>query len=172
MKINIILLLAIILNLSCNQTGNSSIKVIDNNNIKSIFNKEVNLVFIWTTWCGVSKSILINLYKNLKVDSSKVNVILLCGNADIETVDSIFKKEKINCTNYFINNNSNLFAFIDRKNIKNFIESNFKNINGIDLKGNYGIPISLLIDSNLNVIDNNVPQKSDEIINLLNNYIK
>jgi len=132
--------------LSCSQANADSTNRIDHSNIKSIFNKPLNLVFIWTTWCGVSKSILKETYTSLQRDSNRYNIILICGNDDPIGVDNYFKSIDIQLKKYIIDKSSNHFPFLDRSNIKEFIFHEFKN-NNTKLNGNFGVPISLLLDS-------------------------
>jgi len=108
--------------LSCSQATSNTIVEIKESNIKSVFNKPLNLVFLWTTWCGVSKSILKETYTKLQIDSNQYNIILICGNNDLIVVDKYLSSLNISLKRYCIDNSSNIFPIIDRKNIKEFIK--------------------------------------------------
>jgi hypothetical protein len=149
--------------LSCRQANSNSIIEIKESNIKSVFSKPLNLVFLWTTWCGVSKSILKETYTKLQIDSNQYNIILICGNNDPFVVDKYLNSLNINLKRYCIDNSSNIFPIIDRKNIKEFIKQKFNNTENISLDGNFGVPVTLLIDSSLNILNSNMPQDTTNI---------
>ncbi len=50
-------------------------------------------------------------------------------------------------------------------NIKNFIKNEFKETKKINLKGNFSVPISILVDSNLTIINSHMPQDTFNIRN-------
>lgn len=157
--------------ISCKQDTNSnSITRIKESNIKTIFNKPINLVFIWTTWCGVSKSILSDTYTQLQKDSNQYNIIIICGNDDEIGIEN--KLNDLQFKKYVISNATDYFPFIDRLNIKDFITTKFKNTNDIKLEGSFGIPISILVDSSLNVLNSNMPQDTLNIHRIINDLKK
>jgi len=149
--------------LSCSQANSNSIRKIDESNIKSVFNKPLNLVFIWTTWCGVSKSVLKETYTKLQRDSNQYNIILISGNNDPIVVDKYLNSLNISLKRYCIDNSSNIFPIIDRKKIKEFIMQKFSNTENISVDGNFGVPVTLLIDSSLNILNSNMPQDTTNI---------
>ncbi|MBK9301264.1 MAG: hypothetical protein IPN14_11825 [Bacteroidetes bacterium] len=149
--------------LSCSQATSNTIVEIKESNIKSVFNKPLNLVFLWTTWCGVSKSILKETYTKLQIDSNQYNIILICGNNDLIVVDKYLSSLNISLKRYCIDNSSNIFPIIDRKNIKEFIKQKFNNTENISVDGNFGESVTLLIDSSLNILNSNMPQDTTNI---------
>lgn len=141
------------------------------NNIKAILNKPKNLVFIWTTWCGVSKELLENTYKHLYIKDSQTNIVIICGNDDIQSIEKIFAKQKISYPIYILEGSSNIFPFRDRQNIKYFINNQFKDPNSLSkLEGSFGIPLTMLIDSNLVILNANMPQDTLGLYTLMKNY--
>lgn len=155
---------------SCKSKNVGSLKEINDSNIKSIFNKKRNLVFIWTTWCGASKDIIKDTYANIQKDTNDYNIILICGNLDEDNIDRIFSKNNINLKKYITGNATNYLPIMDRKNIKNFILENFTNTDSIDFKGNFSIPITLLVDSNLKILNYDMPQDSTNIRLFIDSY--
>lgn len=155
--------------ISCN-TNSELVSRIDDTNIKGKLNKPLNLVFVWTTWCGVSKNIIKETYTTLQNDSNKYNIILLCGNDDPVTIVQLFKSLNLKLNMYIISNASNYFPLVDRRNVKAFILNTFHNTSDLELNGNFGIPISLLVDSSLNIINNHMPQDTLNIRNVIEQY--
>lgn len=155
---------------SCNNSTSQTAMKIDKSNIKSIFNKPNNIVFIWTTWCGVSKSILKETYSVLQKDTNDYNIIIICGNSDFDNIRSAFESIPLKLNKYIISNASNYFPYSDRKNIKNFIQEQFENVELANLDGNYGIPITMLVDSTLKIINFNMPQDTTNIRAIINQY--
>lgn len=151
--------------LSCSKSNSYSIIEIGESNIKSVFNKPLNLVFIWTTWCGVSKSILKETYTKLQNDSNQYNIILICGNNDPIVAGEYLNSLNITLNKYCIDNSSDFFPIIDRNNIRKFVAQNFNRIENIKMEGSFGIPITLLIDSSLNILNSNMPQDTTNIRN-------
>jgi hypothetical protein len=127
-------------------------------------------VFIWTTWCGVSKSILKETYTKLQKDSNQYNIIIICGNDSPSEVDKYLNSINISLERYCINNSSNFLPYMDRKNIKKFINENFRNNESMNMKENFGVPITLLIDSSLNILNSNMPQDTTNIRNEIVKY--
>lgn len=156
--------------LSCNNPKSSTIIKIEKSNIKSVFNKRLNLVFIWTTWCGVSNSILKETYTYLQNDTNEYNIIIICGNNDLEGIQNKFSSLDLNYKKYIIGNSSNILPIMDRKNIKEFISKEFKNTKNLKLEGNFGIPLSFLVDSSLNILNSNMPQDTTNIKIEINKY--
>lgn len=149
----------------------SLINEITNANIKNIFNKPKNLVFIWTTCCGVSKNILKETYSVLQKDSKDYNIIVVCGNNAPESIEALYRQLDINLKMYIIKGASNNFPLFDKINIKKFITEEFTNGKDNSPEGYFfGIPITLFVDSNLNILNNDMPQDTTNIRNIILNY--
>lgn len=98
--------------LACNTLSNdntSLITEITSSNIKDIFNKPKNLVFIWTTWCGVSKNILKETYSILQKDTNEYNIIVVCGNNDPQSIETLYRQLDIKLKMYIVKGANNYF---------------------------------------------------------------
>lgn len=166
----VITLSFVLMQLACSELKPSSCIRIDETNIKSIFNKPLNLVFIYTTWCGVSKSVLKETYATIQKDSNEYNIILVCGNNHQKAIDNYFKTAHITLKKFVIGNSSNILPMLDRLHIKDFINKQFKNSQMIELQNNFGIPITLLVDSSLSILHTDMPQDSTQIRNEILKY--
>ncbi len=136
-------------------------------NIESIIRKPKNVVFIWTTWCSASKDVLENTYQFLQVDTSEVSVSILCGNNDLEEVRNIYKKYHLKYDTLILSDASNFAALLDRRNIKSFIQTSFDQSQLVNLEGNFGLPVTLLVDENKVVIQGRMPQDTASIMQIL-----
>ena len=96
------------------------------------------------------------------------NVILLCGTSGL---DKKVKSYNIpGLQSYYIARPGNGIPFVDRLKIKNFIEKLFPGQHFERMKKSirYGIPLTIIVDSNMNVLTEDGPQ---DVHNLLHSYL-
>ncbi|HRP91181.1 MAG TPA: hypothetical protein PKX92_14220 [Edaphocola sp.] len=123
------------------------------------------ILFVWTSWCGVSDEILQNTYLKHQDSFLKndMNVILLCGSANQDPIiESINSNKKLKA--FYLEGSNTSIPYFNRKNIEKTLNDVFdkKSIEKI-FEGNFGIPITFIVDSSLNVIYPNAPQKFSEL---------
>ena len=148
---------------ACSSPTNPSVHSIDSSNAKAIVRKHKNLVFIWSTWCAASREILGNTYQYLQVDTNEVSVSIICGNSDLQEIRDIYRKYHLHYDTLIISNASNYIALLDRKNIRSFIQKSFRHYELANTNGNFGLPVTLLVDESNTIINACMPQDTAAI---------
>ncbi len=135
--------------------------------------KPKTLLFFWTSWCGASHYVLENTYKNLADSLEKLsinaNIILLCASANQDSTIKVLS-ELSGIQSYYMENPGSGVAPLDRYRIKKFLNTNFgkdnqKLITGGDFQ--FGIPISIIVNNENELINSNAPQEAPYLIKLL-----
>lgn len=101
----------------------------------------------------MSNRVLTSTYKPILKDSIMKNlgILLICADNQLlfEDIDSVFTKLDLMSYNKFVTSGKSVFY---RDNMKQFIESSFVGYEKVNLKDAFGVPITLLVDSNLNIL--------------------
>ncbi len=141
--------------------------LINESNVGELISSDVNLVFITTSWCSASKYVLKNTYVNL-CDSLKdrLNVLIICASEKEDKFKNYLKEIGVNCSYYLLPKKFHSEFFLehpDRKRIRHFIKNNLKGYKGLKLKQQFAVPVSLFVNSKLEIIST-APQKVEEIM--------
>lgn len=157
-----------ICNEGCGHRPTASLSVNSFQLQKLIKEKHHSVLFFWAEWCGASRTIIPKTYLALadSVYNNHIdaNLILLCGSP---SMDSSVKALNIpGLHSYYITPCGSGFPMADRIEIKKYIQNMFPNykFENMDNSLTYGIPITLIVDNKLKVIDKNGPQ---DVANLL-----
>ncbi len=124
--------------------------------LRSKLDKDVNLLIFSASWCSVSQEILKKEYSKLCSSKNNFNVIII-------SVDNQLKIEGISCKIYGLKKSVNGFAFSHRRIIKNYIKETLYKTENLNLEGSFGIPVSLFVSRNLDVLTE-APQNAKSII--------
>ncbi|SFT52476.1 hypothetical protein SAMN05216474_1077 [Lishizhenia tianjinensis] len=129
-------------------------RIISEENIHSIIDKKLNLVYIFTDWCGACRETLHDFYgsKALKNKDLDVNIILIGANhAKKDEYLELKEASEIDLPIYLLENTDllSLKAITDHPRIENFIKSNFTNYGELNFNG---VPITFYADENLTII--------------------
>lgn len=168
-KILFIVLLLCVFTLGCNKKE-IQYQCINKIPIASLLSKKKNLIYFWTDWCGASKKVLKKTYSQLRKDTTDFNVIIICGSHKHEFVNKFFIDNQLTYPKYVLCNYYNITPILDRIAIKKFINNNFKNIDNKILKGNFAIPVSMLVDNNMNELNSDMPQDTANIKNIIHSF--
>jgi hypothetical protein len=142
---------------------------------KIIRQKKYTVLFFWTSWCSVSKQIIPKTYLAIADSVSRnhidANLVLLCGSPE---TDSTVKGLNIpGLQSYYIAPLGNGFPFTDRMKIKKYIHRLFPEYDFKQLKGlSYGIPVTLIVDKNMQVVNPNGAQDVKSLLRTLTDYYK
>ncbi len=125
--------------------------------VKKIISEDLNLVFLTAEWCSASKSVLKRTYTKL-CDSLKdeVNIVIICASEENNNFKNQLDELGINCPYYLLPNKSShekILEHGDRKRIRHFIKNNLTGYKDLDLKWNFGVPVSLFVNKDLKIIE-------------------
>ena len=122
-----------------------------------------SIVFFWTGWCGGSKMQLQNHYlplaDSIKSQDLDVKLLLIASDENIPLTEVQQYREKGISVFYLERPGTNPIA--NRMAIKKFINKSFPDNNFTHLdKFGFGIPVSMLIDKDLNIVNEKEYNKS------------
>ena len=155
--------------MSCTSLKVPSSYIIDEASLRdSLGLNEKNLILFWTDWCGASHQRIQSNYLPLNEEIKKQNlpfkIVLLASDSNI-SLDEIdqYRNRGISC---FYIDKPGSFAIANRTSIKRFINNCFPDNEVEQIKGVlYGIPVELLVNKDLEIINETETNKSHLFIN-------
>lgn len=162
-----IVFLIILCFISCSSTSienNGQYKLLTKGVLKSRLTKDVNLLFFYTSWCGVSDIILKETYQELCNRENEFSITLI-------SVDDLESEISLECDIYTLEKSYFNIPGAHRGLIKDFIQENFYNFQSINLKGNFKVPVSIFVDKDFNII-HSAPQKLKDLERLAKYHLK
>lgn len=146
---------------SCSNKNENQKNVISDVNLEQIIkSNKRTIIFIWTSWCGVSGGILKDTYI-ANADSFKnnnMNVLMLCASSGQDSMLNLLNNV-VGMPAYYLEGNSTQFSFLNRSAIEKTIGTIFMGKTGDLFDGNFGIPITLIVNDSLDILQANAPQE-------------
>lgn len=153
-----IIFLMIVCFTSCSSLSTSTNKqynILTKETLKVRLTKEVNLLFFYTDWCGVSDIILKETYQELCQRENEFSITLI-------SVDDVESKVSLECDIFTLEKDFLNTPGAHRRLIKSFIQENFVDFQSLNLNGNFRVPVSIFVDKDFKVI-HSAPQKVEDI---------
>jgi len=122
-------------------------------NCKKIINEDINLIYIFSDWCGASRKFLHKLYgKELQNSDLDINIILIgIDSRKSKQYRALFEAYNIEYPLYVLNNKTGISfgTFTDYPRLKRFVTKNFSNTDDFSY---HHLPFTFFADKNLNII--------------------
>lgn len=141
--------------------------------LKKFHEKPKTILFIWTSWCGASQSVLETIYIPLSDSLSgrfvDANIILLCASSGQD--EKVAKLSELHCIqSYYMENPGSGIALSDRSQIRKFLTDNFgkedrKKITENNF--NFAIPITVLVDNKGKILNPRAPQNVSLLMEMI-----
>jgi len=134
---------------------NKDSNFLTNEKLEDLLTKDVNLVFFMTEWCSVSQYILKEEYVQLCKEENSFDILII-------SADNGFSHPEISCDIWGLTKRPGLFPLSHRKLVREFILENFTNTKNLDLNYSFGLPVSIFVTDELEVIET-APQKVKDV---------
>lgn len=140
---------------SLSTSANEQYNILTKETLKMRLTKEVNLLFFYTDWCGISDIILTETYQELCQRENEFSITLI-------SVDGLESKVGLECDIFTLEKDYLNTPGAHRRLIKSFIQENFFDFQSLNLEGNFSVPVSVFVDKDFNII-HSAPQKTKDI---------
>lgn len=141
--------------LACFHLSKEKPRILQPELTKELCKDEINLIYIFSDWCGYSKKHLRNIYGNAMQNSGlDINIILIgIDSKKSKQYQALFEAYNINYPLYVLENKTGISAgtLTDYPRLKRFIKKNFSNTDDLHYQH---LPFTFYADKNLNVISN------------------
>ncbi len=149
--------------ISCNNSspGSSEINLSSQDIKNRIQKKEYSLVYFWASWCGVCRKTMAQTLPEIEksLNTSKVQLLVIAANNDGEKISKLVSESGLQTTPYHLDFLGPDTWLLQKNNLKNTFTDLFPQTK----VWNNSIPVFILVDKNLKVIDAKLPRDLPEL---------
>jgi thiol-disulfide isomerase/thioredoxin len=161
------ILFSCLLLFSCNNDTTQTLekKVITEAELSILIKKkDYTLVYFWTTWCGPCRKTLSKTLPVLeaKLDSSKVQLIVVAVSKDEKKIDEIITQSKLRSSNFRLEFTGPDIYLIHKIVLKNILENLFPH----DIVWRNSVPVFTLVNKDHKVIIPHISTHLDKALKL------